>query len=190
MHRLLDLQRIVVLFVMIFLTLALFEPTSAQTPANAIYLPIISQQPDACTLNSEEAALVDLMRTAPGQGRAAFTCSPILATVAHAQAQDMAARNYCASTDPDGRGPNFRVRQAGYLLPKHYSSVLDGNNIQTVGCGYATAADFWAALSSNPHLLGSDDFWARQTEFGIAYYQGSGSALGYQWVVITAEPGK
>jgi hypothetical protein len=187
-NRSLKLQWMLPVFVLLCLASTLPQPVYAETTGTAIYLPVVARQVDDCALAREEQALSEIIRTAPQQGRTALTCNPILRRVAQAQAAAMVTNNSCVSTDTDGYGPNYRTRQAGYHLPQHYSSALDGNNIQTVGCGFATASALWTALTPNPHLQGSNEFWARQTEYGIAYYQAADSMYGHHWVIVTAEP--
>jgi uncharacterized protein YkwD len=178
--------------VVISLTLAvtsLFTPLTAyaQSTPTTIYLPLITLL-DVCSMNQQEQELVDLIRTAPGQGRPSFRCNPILAAEAAAHARDMATRHYMGSINPEGYGPNYRVRQAGYPLPTYYSASATGNNIQSNFAGYTNAAAVWAASANNDQLYGNGEFWAAQTEFGIAYYNDPTSPLGSYWVVITAPP--
>lgn len=159
----------------------------AQSAPVAIYLPLIATVSD-CTMSTEEQQLAELIRNAPGQGRAAFTCNPLLATVAAAQARDMATRGYINSIDPEGYGPNYRVRQAGYPLPAYYNGTAIGNNIESIFAGYPSVDEVWAAAVNNDQLYGRGDFWAKQTEFGIAYYCNPASPMGCYWVIITAPP--
>lgn len=159
----------------------------AQSTPITIYLPLVATT-DGCTMNTQEQQLADLIRTAPGQGRAAFTCNSTLAAVAAAQARDMANRGYINSIDPEGYGPNYRVRQAGYPLPAYYNATALGNNIESIFAGYSSTDEVWAAAVNNDQLHGRGDFWAKQTEFGIAYYRDPASPMGYYWVIITAPP--
>ncbi|MFN8495016.1 MAG: CAP domain-containing protein [Caldilineaceae bacterium] len=178
--------------VVISLTLtvtSLFTPlaTYAQSTPTTIYLPLITLS-GACIMNQQEQQLADLIRTAPGQGRPFLRCNPILAAVAAAYARDMATRHYASSINPEGYGPNYRVQQAGYTLPTYYNASATGNNIQSIFVGYTSAEAVWAAAVNNDQLHGNGEFWAAQTEFGIAYYNDPASPLGGYWAVITAPP--
>lgn len=171
-------------------TLLLAPAVSAQSNSPVLFVPLIISARAECAHSDQEQALIDLIRTSPEQGRPAFTCNPLLQKAARNQSQDMAARDYCTTIDPDGYGPNHRVRSAGYVLPKHYSTSQDANNVQTVGCGYATAQDLWNALRPSDHLEGKGDFWGKQVEYGIAHYEAADRPFIHYWVIITAEPGQ
>lgn len=166
------------------------QTVSANSDTTTIYLPQVMGYIDECTLNDQEAALVDLLQNLPEQGRATLVCNAILQRTARLQAQDMATRGYCATTDPDGFGPNYRVSTAGYILPTYYSTMQDANNIQSVACGYATAEAMLQASLPNDHLEGRGKFWSAQTEYGIAYYEAPSAPFEHFWVVITAQPGE
>ena len=156
-----------------------------------VFLPIIIKP--VCPLNSEEQALADLLLNDANQQRTSLTCHPTLAQVAHQKAEDMAQRGYFSHTTPEGYGPNYLVRQAGYILPSYYDTALDGNNIESIAAGYPTAAATWQQwMGSTPHrtqLLGLTSFFAEQTEYGIGYASNPNSTYQYYWVAITAKPG-
>lgn len=168
-------------------------PAQAQESSHQVFLPMIAntiRQSTACTMNEQEQKLARRIQAVPGQRRATFTCNPILASVAKAHAIDMATRRYFSSTNPEGVGPNSRVRQAGYGLPDYYSSSPTGNNIESIAAGYPSAEGVWEALASNSQILGSEEFWAAQTEFGIAYYHDPTSPFVDYWVIVTAPPSR
>lgn len=170
--------------------LAPVRPGAAQGGAHRVYLPIISRAP-TCLLNAQEQQIAEYMRTHPEQQRASLTCDPILAQVARARAQDMADRAYFGHTNPDGFGPNYLVRQAGYPLPGWYGNAPDSNNIESIAAGKATAADTWnqwmGSAGHRTHLLGQHPFWAEQIEYGIGYVAKPGSPYTHYWVAITAK---
>lgn len=179
---------IVVISLTLTITSLLMPLTAyAQRTPTTIYLPLITLS-DACSMNQQEQQLADLIRTAPGQGRPFLRCNPILAAVAAAHARDMATRHYTGSINPEGYGPNYQVRQAGYALPTYYNTSATGNNIESNFAGYTSAAAVWATAVNNDQLHGNGKFWAAQTEFGIAYYNDPASLLSGYWVVITAPP--
>ncbi|MCA9929942.1 MAG: hypothetical protein KC419_15770, partial [Anaerolineales bacterium] len=139
-------------------------PSEPEMGSYMVYLPmVVNPIANPCGLNDEETAVAALAMTDPNQGRPSMTCDPILAQVARARAQDMAQRQYFGHVDPDGYGPNYKVRAAGYGLPTWYSTSIDGNNIESIAAGYATATDVWNAwLGSSghrTHVLAESSFW-------------------------------
>ena len=163
----------------------------AQDPPWIIFLPMVAKSPCISTPQSEQIAL--LMLGDPDQQRASLSCNPILAGVARSRAEDMARRGYFSHTNPDGFGPNYLVRQAGYVLPTFYGDSPDANNIESISAGGATAADTWqgwmGSASHRTHLLGLTPFFAEQIEYGVGYAFDPASPFVHYWVVITARPG-
>jgi hypothetical protein len=168
-------------------------PLYDATPTVECFLPlVVRQSPPACTLNEQEEQLAALMIDDPRQQRVSLTCHSILAQVARERALDMVERNYFGHTNPDGYGPNYLARQAGYVLPSYYGTAPDANNIESIAAGYPTANTAWNGWTSSSdhcaHLLGETPFFAEQIEYGIGY--ASGGDYGHYWVVITAKPGR
>lgn len=156
-------------------------------------VPLVTPAPGtACGLTEHEQQLAAQLIEAPAQNRPELTCNPTLADVARQRAKDMAARDYFAHTTPDGLGPNYLVRQAGYELPSRYSTTKRANNIESIGAGYPTAEGVWQALLDSPthrtHLLAEYPFYAGQVEYGIGYAEGG--HYGHYWVIITAKPAR
>ena len=145
----------------------------------------------ACDLNAQERQIADLMQQDPGQKRAAFNCNAILARVARARAEDMATRGYFDHTNPDGFGPNYLVRQAGYALPAWYGTGTTDNFIESISAGSATAQETFTRWLASPlhrtHILAETQFYADQTNYGIGYF--AGGPTRHYWVVLTAPPG-
>jgi uncharacterized protein YkwD len=143
-------------------------------------------------LNSQEQAIVTLLANAPTQGRASVNVDPILSSVARDRARDMAVRDYFSHTNPDGHGPNYLVRQAGYTLPSFYDSSPAGNNIESIAGGYTSAEDAWEGWMDSPshkrHLLAESSFYADQTSIGVGYYYDVNSTYRHYWVVLSAPP--
>lgn len=143
-------------------------------------------------LNAREQALFDLMAGHSNQRRPFLHLDPTLCNVAQARAADMAARHYFDHTDPDGHGPNWWVRNAGYTLPAGYSQAATGNNIESIAAGHASAGaawDAWMGSSAHAqHVLATNSFYADQTSVGIGYVKSAGSEYTHYWVVITAPP--
>lgn len=180
----------------------LILPTAAYADPDAphkIFLPVISGQEaevvDAapmCALNEQEQRIEVLLREHPDQRRSKLVCNPKLSAVARARAQDMGQRAYFSHVNPDGHGPNFLVRQAGYILPSEYSTAPNGNNIESIGAGAGDADGMWNAwMQSSKHLnhiLGQDDFFSQQTEYGIGFARVPGSPYQFYWVFISSKP--
>ncbi len=167
--------------------------TKAQDPLpHKTYLPIIFSHPP-CLANTQAEEIAQKMKDDPEQKRASLTCNTILAQVAQARAEDMAQRNYFSHTTPEGYGPNYLVRQAGYVLPSYYGTADDSNNIESIAAGLSTASQTWTQWMGSPdhkkHLLGLDSFFADQIEYGIGYVYNPNSQYRHYWVVITAKPG-
>ncbi len=157
------------------------------TAANGANMPAVS---DTCGMNAAEQAFADLMMSDPRQERPVLTCSEVLGQVARTHAEDMARRGYFDHTNPEGYGPNYLVRRAGYSLPSFYSTALDGNNIESIGAGYVNAAHAWEGMTQSHyhkmHLLGLQSFWLEQKVFGIGYAYNPDSPAQHYWVIITA----
>jgi uncharacterized protein YkwD len=168
------------------------ERAVAQDPPWIIYLPVVAKSRCISTTQGEEIAA--LMIGDPGQRRASLSCNPILASVAQSRAEDMARRGYFSHTNPDGFGPNYLVRQAGYPLPAFYGDAPDDNNIESIAAGNASATATWqqqwmTSSGHRAHLLGLTSFFAEQIEYGVGYAVDPASPYVHYWVVITARPG-
>ena len=175
------------------------QPAAAQS--FQIYVPMVAtdesggpggsgEEPEVCALNAEEQAVADLMVNDPNQQRVNPVCNSILAQVARARARDMAQRNYFSHTNPDGIGPNYLVRQMGYVLPDWYNNNPDGNNIESIGAGYNSPTALWEAWRRSEghrvHVLGESDFWAEQRAYGVGYYFDPNSTYKHYWVFLSA----
>jgi uncharacterized protein YkwD len=159
-----------------------------------VYIPFITLPalPSNCNLNPQEQEIANLAIQNSEQKRPFMNCDPILAQVARERALDMGTRDYFSHTNPDGFGPNFLVRQAGYVLPSWYDTAVNANNIESIAAGYPTAASAWAGWMNSSahrtHVLGLKDFWAAQTNYGIGYAYVPGSTYKHYWVFISAPP--
>ena len=145
-------------------------------------------------LNSQEQGLANLLISAGGQqrNRGAMQVDAALTAVARAKARDMATRRYFDHTTPDGKGPNFLVRAAGFPLPLWWGTARTDNNVESISAGYGTALSAWNALMASPghrsHLLATDSFYKDQTSYGIGYYYDRASPFWHYFVIITAPP--
>ncbi|MCB0111989.1 MAG: hypothetical protein KDE53_38965 [Caldilineaceae bacterium] len=187
---------LVLISVFVLPTAAFADPDA---PTHKIFLPVISGQAaevtDAaptCGLNEQEQRIEALLLTTPNQGRVRLVCNATLAAVARARAADMGRRAYFDHVNPDGQGPNYLVRSAGYQLPSEYSTEVNGNNIESIGAGAGDADGMWNAwMASNKHvthILGKTSFFAEQIDYGIGFAQVPGSPYQYYWVFISSKP--
>lgn len=180
----------------------LWQSTQPVRAEERLYVPLIpaahaepigsgnEPAPEVCVLNAQETAIAAALMSHPDQKRDNPVCNPTLALVARARARDMAQRGYFNHVGPDGIGPNFLVRQAGYALPQWYSDARDANNVESIAGGQPTPEAAWAAwLKSDGHrmhVLGEQDFYAEQDAFGIGYFYDPNSRLKHYWVLLSA----
>jgi uncharacterized protein YkwD len=154
--------------------------------------PLAAKAFSSCAGTSEERKLATLAKVDPNQQRPVMNCHSILSNVAHARALDMARNGYFSHVNLDGYGPNFLVAQAGYRLPSWWPDTPSENYIESIAAGYPTADAAWTAWlnSSNHrvHVLGQNDFWAEQTNYGMGHVYIEGSPYGHYWVFISAPP--
>ena len=194
----------VIALALVFSTMILTsQPVAAQT--FQIFVPMVStdgsavdegglggsgEAPTKCALNEEEAAVAVLMENDSGQRRNNPVCDPILSQVARARARDMALRGYFSHTNPDGKGPNILVLEAGYPLPDWYSDTLNANNIESIGAGHVSPDKIWQgwldSQSHRTHVLGTQDFYAEQEAYGVGYYFNPDSPSKHYWVFLSA----
>ena len=145
-------------------------------------------------LTREEQGLVRHLVGDPRQNRnrSEMQLDPVLTAVAQARAADLASRRYFSHVNPDGIGPNYLVREAGYVLPSFWGASRSGNFIESIGGGYDTVDDAWAgwmkSSGHHSHLLASNSFYRNQTRFGVGYHFDRASPFRNYWVVITAPP--
>ena len=180
----------------LFLPMVAREPDPTATPT-----PTVAPTPTGCQPASEEQAIADRMLSDPHQAHPVLTCNPILERVARERALDMATRGYDSHVNPDGFGPNYLVRQAGYPLSPSYSTANNANSIEVMYFGYGFSAtpnpdnpwNWW--MNSNIHhtmLLGCDlsfvvdPFFVAQNEYGVGHVYVPGSHYGHYWIVLTA----
>jgi hypothetical protein len=153
---------------------------------------LIAASTGAVELNPQEQQIFSSLKNASGQRRPFVMLDPILCKVARQKAADMASRGYYSHTTPDGYGPNWLVRQAGYTLPDYYDQSAAGNNIESVNAGHASAGDAWSSWMDSSghriHLLAQNSFYAEQTSIGVGFVDDPGSEWRYYWVVISAPP--
>lgn len=161
--------------------------------SSVVYLPFIAAH-NECALSEPERLIVNHMQNHPDQKRTRLICNPKLIQVARLRAEDMAKHGYFDHTDPAGRGPNYLVSLTGYKLPKYYNKEVSANNIESIAAGQALPEAVWNgwmhSTTHSTHILGKTSFYAKQTEYGIAYVHLAGSPYIHYWVIITVEPGE
>lgn len=145
------------------------------------------------TSPSLELQLVKLAREDAGQRRSLMVLHPILNKAAVMKCVDMANRNYGTHTDPDGHGPNWLVRELGYRLPEWYGDADNSNNIESLLTGgFGKAKDTWESWLASErhriHVLGLNDFYAGQTNFGVGYAYVPESKMDHFWCFLSAHP--
>ncbi len=146
--------------------------------------------------SAQEQALASIITASSDQKREFMARSDALCRVARARAQDMANRRYFDHVNPDGKGPNYLVRQAGYPLPAWWGFGTRDNYIESISAGRASASDtFGGWLASPPHkehVLGRSDFYKEQVVFGVGHARVPGSPYTDYWVFLSvpAEEGR
>lgn len=142
--------------------------------------------------DGEVAEFVALFTKAAEQRRdkTMLRCDPILMRVAQAKALDMANRRYFSHTNPDGMGPNFLIRQAGYRLSSAYGTGKADNNTESIAAGMMDGHVAWEAwlrsAHHRPHLTGEADFFREQVDFGIGRAVVEGSPYRFYWCFLSA----
>lgn len=118
-----------------------------------------------------------------------------LAGIAELKALDMGKRNYFAHVNPEGKGINIMIHEAGYLLPDEWIKEKKANFFESISAGNETGIAVIKDLildSSDPgkghrkHLLGMNDFYSKLTHCGIGHVKVEGSKYTYYTVVIIA----
>jgi uncharacterized protein YkwD len=101
-----------------------------------------------------------------------------LARVAEEKALDMAERNYFAHVDPDRKGINYLVHQAGYELHPDWLKKKSENNFESIAANAKTGVEAIKmliidenepSLGHRKHLLGLDEWNAPLKDVGIGF---------------------
>ena len=117
-----------------------------------------------------------------------LTWSDTLAKVAETKAMDMGKRNYFAHVNPDGKGINFLIYDAGYQLPFDWVKDEGNNFFESMNAGTETGISAIKDLildsydkgkGHRKHLLGMNDFYNTLTHIGIGHARVEGSK--YRW---------
>lgn len=143
--------------------------------------------------DAQEIEIYERMASHEEQRRPTLTWNALLTAVARAYAERMARENFVGHTDPQGFGPNHRIRQAGYKLPANYGTDDDDNNCESLlWGGDGGIQQVWNAwMGSNghrTHILGLLKDYAEQTQLGVGHYEMKGSRWWHYYVILTAPP--
>jgi uncharacterized protein YkwD len=120
-----------------------------------------------------------------------------LAAVAQQKAESMARHNYFAHTDPNGSGPNQRIVQAGYRLPKSYPLDPAANTTESLASGASNGIEAVDQLlideglpeaEHRVHLLAAAPIYRTHTEVGVGIACNPNSTYLYYYVILTAPP--
>lgn len=137
----------------------------------------------------------------PGQGREITIWNPKLETAACKRVIKMADEGWQGHVDPEGKGPDWYVRQEGYSLPSYYYDPKKGdaaNHVESLSYGGdPTSSDeeqeelFWSGLIGHEahrvHLAG-EGFFADQVEVGVCVVLDLDSPMKWYLSIITAPP--
>lgn len=134
-----------------------------------------------------------MMKLHPEQGRSHVVWEDRLAVAAAEKCYRQAHEGWSGHIDPQGHGPNWMVKQAGYLLPDWYGQADDANNIESLSHNGDGRPDLmWMGLLDSPghriHVLGLNPFYAAQTQVGIGYYHLETSPKRHYWCLLSAPP--
>jgi uncharacterized protein YkwD len=122
--------------------------------------------------------------------------NPILAGVAEKKALDMANRNYFAHVNPEGKGINYLINQAGYTLEPEWLKPKSNNFFESIGAGYDSAKDGIKGLiidlnvpsfGHRDHLLGIGVSNEHLQDIGIGFVRSSDNEYQSYLVVIIAK---
>lgn len=127
--------------------------------------------------------------------RQALRWNDTLAKVAQAKAEDMLKRNYFAHVNPDGKGINILLLEAGYQIPAEWAEPKSNNYFESLAAGNSTPKEGIIYLLKDggqtdhkkaghrSHLLGIDKFYSNLTDIGIGWVKG-GKYGSYLCVII------
>lgn len=159
------------------------------TMALSAFLPDMAQA-SIHKLKPEEMKLFRTVVNDPGQRRKIHKLDPILCVVARQRALDMARRDYFNHVNPDGHGPDYLVRKAGYILP--YKGTRTSNHIESIALAPAGAQrvlNLWKDHAPHAdHILGRNSQFVKQTRIGVGIVQSKKNPQLYYFVFLSAPP--
>jgi len=143
---------------------------------------------------SEMASKIDL-DLGDVQAARQLVWDPILAKAATQKAIDMATHNYFSHVDPDGKGMNYYVSQAGYRLPGSWVEDPKKNYIESIAASSEFPDKFIDQLivdknvhdkGHRNHLLALTSFYKKATRCGIGIIYDPMSKYHYYCCVLIA----
>jgi hypothetical protein len=139
--------------------------------------------PVVCGLNQHARDLALLIMEHPSQQRSQLTCHEGLVQMAEQRAKAL-----LDGTADEGLTPNQVLRDGGYRFATFYPPT--GNQVEAVAKNQASPEAAMSYLAEgnqhHDHVLGYGEFFSRQHEMGVGYYE---NELGKsQYVVFIAEP--
>lgn len=149
--------------------------------------------PEASSQEALARELFNLIARTFFQGRPHLQWDERLSEVARKRCRDQAIRGWSGHIDPQGKGPNLWVVEAGYMLPEYYSKARDGNNVESVahagrGVPKEVLHSWLESPVHRPHVMGENQFYRRQTNIGVGYAYVKNSKYGHYWSFISAPP--
>ncbi len=103
-----------------------------------------------------------------------------LAQVARTKVEDLVNRNYFAHVDKVGRGINYYISNAGYILDANWLEDPKNNYFESLQAGAPSGVEAVRFLiidkeiaghGHRKHLLGQDEWNYKNIDFGAAYYR-------------------
>lgn len=144
------------------------------------------------TLTKTEETLFELIKDHPNQNRTTMKLDPILCKVARARAKDLARRAYFDHVNPDGVGPNFLVKKAGFFLPSFYDPARDANNIESIaarsprGSAQQGLTQWLNSVPHKRHILAEIAFNKAQTAIGVGIFNSTTAPFDTYYVFLSA----
>lgn len=165
---------------LIILMLMLSQPDGTAAVAEPVVEPV---EEILCGLNQPARELAQLIIDHPSQQRSQLTCHEGLVQMAEERAKAL-----LEGTADEGLTPNQVLRDGGYRFATFYPPT--GNQVEAVAKNQpdpqAAMAYLTAGNKHHDHVLGYGEFFSRQHELGVGYYEND---LGQsQYVVFIAEP--
>lgn len=139
----------------------------------------------SCGLQPNAQALANLIINHPSQKRSELVCNDQLAEIASQRAESLVNQ----TTDSELTPNQFVIKQ-GFRFATFYP--VTGNQVEAVAKDIVSPEQALKYLINSDkhhdHVLGKGDFFARQNQLGVGFYQ---SEFGQkQYVVLIAEPYK
>ena len=152
-------------------------------------LSVFANDINKCGNNEQAVTLANLIKKDIDQKRSIIRCNKLLTKAAEKKAQKMAEFGLVAHNL--GGSPNSSLRNAGYILPKHYGDEFNSNQVEAIAGGYSSANNVWQAFKRSKthrtHLLGEHEFYIEQDEIGVAFIKKWESPHVEYWVVYLAK---